>query len=452
MSKSSFVFDLNRCVGCMACVVGCSIENQGLQHHNWREVSTLNPLRHPDLPVFHFSLACNHCEDAPWMRLCPALAYTRDTLTGAVIHHAEACIGCTYCTWTCPYDAPKFNKTEGIVEKCDFCTDRLKAGAQPACVDACPVAALSFDPAGRPEDEAVVPGFARYDIRPSIIIKPLRDNTLQPKTYNLDQLAPDQVQTRQLMPPPPGKVKLKKEWVLVIFTLLAAALSGIMWAHIQSGFPLNPVVFVSIGILGLLLSSVHLGRKLRAWRSVLNLRHSWLSREIVSYASFLGLGTLYLLKPNEVLDILTILAAMMVLISIDGVYLVLTRQEKMRSHSALVILTGIMIFSFLSGITYLALATVALKVVLYLYRKIRYLKLRLAWRPLMSIVRLAALALVPLTVIYGWIFNPYLTLLIVALGEITDRAEFYLEADVNQPKTEINILLQKYIHEKEKRQ
>ncbi len=70
------------------------------------------------------------------MKNCPALAYTRDKETGAIIHHAEACIGCKYCTWTCPYDAPKFNEATKIVEKCNFCVDRISDGKQPACAQA----------------------------------------------------------------------------------------------------------------------------------------------------------------------------------------------------------------------------------------------------------------------------------------------------------------------------
>ncbi|HAN79033.1 MAG TPA: 4Fe-4S ferredoxin, partial [Bacteroidales bacterium] len=77
----SFVFDTNKCVGCHACAVACSIENGGKAQINWREIQTYNRIKHPDLPLFHFSLACNHCEEAPCMKACPALAYSRNSET-----------------------------------------------------------------------------------------------------------------------------------------------------------------------------------------------------------------------------------------------------------------------------------------------------------------------------------------------------------------------------------
>ena len=60
-------------------------------------------------PVINLSLACNHCESAVCMEGCPASAYSRETLTGAILLDEKKCIGCRYCQWNCPYDAPKFN-------------------------------------------------------------------------------------------------------------------------------------------------------------------------------------------------------------------------------------------------------------------------------------------------------------------------------------------------------
>jgi len=106
--NNGFIFDLNKCVGCHACGVACKIENGKEQHHPWREISTFNSFQHPQLPVFHYSMACNHCEDAPCMISCPALAYSKDDNLNTITFNADKCIGCTYCTWACPYDAPKY--------------------------------------------------------------------------------------------------------------------------------------------------------------------------------------------------------------------------------------------------------------------------------------------------------------------------------------------------------
>ena len=70
--RKGFIFDLNKCVGCHACVVACQIENGKEQHQPWREISTFNSFQHPEFPVFHYSMACNHCDDAPCLNSCPA--------------------------------------------------------------------------------------------------------------------------------------------------------------------------------------------------------------------------------------------------------------------------------------------------------------------------------------------------------------------------------------------
>jgi Fe-S-cluster-containing dehydrogenase component len=144
MERNIFIFDQNKCVGCHACVVACMNENGFQSPDQWRNIHQSQEFHFPSLPLFYLSLACNHCEDAPCLKNCPALAYSRDEKTGAVIHHPEKCIGCKYCTWACPYDAPKFNSKTGIVEKCTFCNHRIEENLKPACANLCPVGALDF--------------------------------------------------------------------------------------------------------------------------------------------------------------------------------------------------------------------------------------------------------------------------------------------------------------------
>ena len=65
---------------------------------------------------------------------CPVDAYKKDPVTGIVLHSTEACIGCQYCVWNCPYSVPQFNAERGVVGKCDMCHGRLTTGLEPACV------------------------------------------------------------------------------------------------------------------------------------------------------------------------------------------------------------------------------------------------------------------------------------------------------------------------------
>ena len=61
MSHGLFVLDLDRCTGCAACVVACNTENEVAEGMSWRRIHTFNQQRLATAPVFHFTLACNHC-------------------------------------------------------------------------------------------------------------------------------------------------------------------------------------------------------------------------------------------------------------------------------------------------------------------------------------------------------------------------------------------------------
>jgi Fe-S-cluster-containing dehydrogenase component len=114
-------------------------------------------------------LLCNHCESPPCVRYCPTRA-TWQREDGIVMMDYHRCIGCRYCMAGCPYGARSFNwrdprpfiknanlefptRTRGVVEKCNFCEERLAQGLLPACVEACKEQALIFGNLKDPESE-----------------------------------------------------------------------------------------------------------------------------------------------------------------------------------------------------------------------------------------------------------------------------------------------------------
>ena len=95
---------------------------------------------------------CNHCDNPPCVRVCPTKA-TWKREDGVVMMDQHRCIGCRYCMAACPYGSRNFNwkdprsfiknrnpeyptRSKGVVEKCNFCAERLAKGLAPACVDA----------------------------------------------------------------------------------------------------------------------------------------------------------------------------------------------------------------------------------------------------------------------------------------------------------------------------
>jgi molybdopterin-containing oxidoreductase family iron-sulfur binding subunit len=117
-----------------------------------------------------FLLLCNHCTNPPCCRVCPTKATWKREQDGIVMMDQHRCIGCRYCVVACPYGSRSFNwkdprphipeirrdyptRTKGVVEKCNFCAERLAKGLLPACVEACNQAvgagAMVF---GDPED------------------------------------------------------------------------------------------------------------------------------------------------------------------------------------------------------------------------------------------------------------------------------------------------------------
>ncbi|MDR3639795.1 MAG: 4Fe-4S dicluster domain-containing protein [Humidesulfovibrio sp.] len=117
-----------------------------------------------------FALLCNHCTHPPCVRVCPTQA-TFQRPDGIVAMDYHRCIGCRYCMAACPFGARSFNFMEprlyldlnnlnkefptrmrGVVEKCNFCVDRLAHGKQPACVEASN-GALAFGDLSDPNSE-----------------------------------------------------------------------------------------------------------------------------------------------------------------------------------------------------------------------------------------------------------------------------------------------------------
>jgi len=89
---------------------------------------------------------CMHCLHPACEGACPVGALKRDEETGAVVYDDHRCFGCRYCMVACPFGVPTFQWDDPLpwIRKCTFCSGRLDAGLEPACVTACPTGALQL--------------------------------------------------------------------------------------------------------------------------------------------------------------------------------------------------------------------------------------------------------------------------------------------------------------------
>ena len=133
-----FHFDMTKCIGCKCCVVACNEQNGNPAAINWRRVGEIEGGHYPYTQRHYLSMGCNHCLEPSCMIGCPVEAYTKDTATGIVLHSADICIGCQYCTWNCSYGVPQYNAERGVVGKCDMCHNRLERRHGSGCVSALP--------------------------------------------------------------------------------------------------------------------------------------------------------------------------------------------------------------------------------------------------------------------------------------------------------------------------
>jgi molybdopterin-containing oxidoreductase family iron-sulfur binding subunit len=194
--KWAMAIDLNKCVGCNACVASCNVENNipvvgKEQVGKGREMQWIRIDRYfagtPDAPVpSHQPMLCQHCDQAPCENVCPVVAtnHSPDGLNQMVYNR---CVGTKYCSNNCPYKVRRFNffnfrdhfadgfydnataglannpevtvRSRGVMEKCTFCVQRIAEARQhaveqgrplagsdvrTACQEVCPATAIEF--------------------------------------------------------------------------------------------------------------------------------------------------------------------------------------------------------------------------------------------------------------------------------------------------------------------
>lgn len=186
--KWTMVVDLDKCNGCGACSVACYAENNlpvagkedcgKSRQFNWLRIERYFEGEYPNVKVRFIPVMCQHCMKAPCEIGCPMYA-TYHNQDGLNVQVYNRCIGTFTCATYCPYEVRRFNwftykwpkpldeqlnpdvsvREMGVMEKCTFCIQRIRAAkdkakdegrpvkdgdVQPACVQSCPTGAMYF--------------------------------------------------------------------------------------------------------------------------------------------------------------------------------------------------------------------------------------------------------------------------------------------------------------------
>jgi len=168
------VIDLNKCVGCHACVIACKAEWDVPTEFGRNWVKRLWPENtQKGLSYTYYPGLCNHCDKPACVSVCPAdkrnMTFTnpttnkkitmevaatwKDPFNGAVIIDKNHCIGCGMCVDACPYKARYLNEKLEKADKCTFCVERLEKELEPACVQTCLANARIFSDLSDPKSE-----------------------------------------------------------------------------------------------------------------------------------------------------------------------------------------------------------------------------------------------------------------------------------------------------------
>lgn len=270
----AFEVNLDACTGCKACVAACHSMNGLHEAETWRDVGVIFGATN-DGRAYQQTItsACHHCASPECLHGCPVLAYEKDPLTGIVRHLDDQCIGCQYCVLKCPYDVPKYNKSLGIVRKCDMCAQRLAEGEAPACVAACPTEAIRITIVDTPTRNQGTENFLASAPSPEISLPTTR--------FISEREIPANAISGDIHRP---RIEDSHYPLVVMLTLTQFGLGGVFAGFVGAGrevLTLGAVLFFA----GLAASPLHLGRPFGAWRAFLGLRRSWLSREIVLFGA-----------------------------------------------------------------------------------------------------------------------------------------------------------------------
>lgn len=195
----AFLIDITKCVGCHDCQIGCKDEHCGQAWmpyaeaqpqvgQFWMKLNQTERGARPHVRVTYLPVMCQHCENAPCMKVAKdGAVYRRDD--GLVIIDPVKAKGQKQIVDACPYHAVFWNEELNIPQKCTGCAHLLDGDEPiktPRCVDNCHVDVFQF---GEEEDldlEGAEYLHAEYGTKPRVWYKGLPKKFIAATVFDPD--------------------------------------------------------------------------------------------------------------------------------------------------------------------------------------------------------------------------------------------------------------------------
>jgi DMSO reductase anchor subunit len=294
------------------------------------------------------------------------------------------------------------------------------AGRKPACTNACLTGALKFGELSGNTPYGVYPWFPDKGLNPAVEFSGSKNNSplrVIPESANtIEKSNKNQIQNKK-------EKKISGEVSLIIFTFLATISVSVVVSSLLKGVFPESWILIPLLAFTVLVTFFHLGRKLRSWRSLSNLRSSPLSREIAALIFYSVVSVLAVFMNLPALLIVSSISGLILLLLIDSVYIYTDKRRSVILHSGQTFLSALLIISFISGsilpFVFMALVKLGLSCYSLTVKRLNNSDFTLRF------LRFAFLVIPGLNLILHNSRSDIFIIIIFLFGELMDRILFY---------------------------